>query len=95
MARDLVRVINDMRKSADFDVSDRITTYFRLNGDNGDSGTTKRDASLLRGAVENFGEYIRAETLSNALVEGSAPEGAFTQDEQFGGAGISLGVERR
>jgi isoleucyl-tRNA synthetase len=92
MARDLVRVINDMRKSADFDVSDRITTYFRLNGEgcsnNGDGG-------LLRGAVENFGEYIRAETLSNALVEGAAPEGAFTQEEQLGGAAISLGVERR
>jgi isoleucyl-tRNA synthetase len=90
MARDLVRVINDMRKSADFDVSDRITTYFRLTG-----GGANGDASLLKGAVENFGDYIRAETLSNDLVEGAAPEGAFTQDEQVGGAAISLGVARR
>ncbi|HET6312857.1 MAG TPA: isoleucine--tRNA ligase [Chloroflexia bacterium] len=92
MARDLVRVINDMRKSADFDVSDRITTYFRLNGE---GGSANGEVNLLRGAVANFGEYIRAETLSNALVEGAAPEGAFTQEEQLGGAAISLGVERK
>jgi isoleucyl-tRNA synthetase len=90
MARDLVRVINDMRKSADFDVSDRITIYFQLNG-----GSANGEAGLLKGAMENFGDYIRAETLSNGLVEGAAPEGAFTKEEQVGGAAISLGVERR
>lgn len=88
MARDLVRVINDMRKSADFDVSDRITTYYSLS--EGEAGNG--DGHLLRGALQNFGDYIQAETLSNKIVEGAGNEGTFRQEEKLGAASITLGV---
>jgi isoleucyl-tRNA synthetase len=89
LARDLVRVINDMRKSADFDVSDRISIYYQVSPAEGDG------VELVRGALDNFGDYIRAETLSTELVEGAAPEDAYTQQEKMGAATLNLGVRRR
>lgn len=89
MARDLVRVINDMRKSADFDVSDRIYTYYRLKTEGDDT-----DAGIVRGALAGFGSYIQSETLSTELTEGEAPEEAYRQEEKFGSVVLSLGVQR-
>ena len=88
LARDLVRIINDMRKSADFSVSDRITTYYTLDGSDGE------DQSLVAGALHSFGDYVRAETLSNDLVQAEPPDGAFTQEEQVGKALLRLAVMR-
>ncbi len=88
LARDLVRIINDMRKSADFTVSDRITTYYRVEGPEGD------DRSLVEGALKQFGDYLKAETLSRELVDGEADEGAYKQDEKVGSATLHLAVKR-
>ncbi|HET9495326.1 MAG TPA: isoleucine--tRNA ligase, partial [Chloroflexia bacterium] len=88
LARDLVRVINDMRKSAGFDVSDRITTYVRVEG------PEDGDRSLAEGALESFRDYIAAETLTHTLVEGEAEDGAYRQDERVGNATLHLAVKR-
>ena len=88
LARDLVRIINDMRKSADFSVSDRITTYYTLDG------SDSEDRSLVVGALNSFGDYVRAETLSNDLVQAEPPDGAFAQEEQVGKALLRLAVTR-
>jgi isoleucyl-tRNA synthetase len=88
VARDLVRIINDMRKSADFDVSDRISTYYQVSPADG------AGVELVRGALDNFADYIRAETLSTELVEGAAPEDAYTQQDKMGTATLNLGVRR-
>jgi isoleucyl-tRNA synthetase len=89
LARDLVRAINDMRKAAGFDISDRITTYYTV----GDGGKPE-DEALVRGAISNFGDYLRAETLSTELAEGSAPNGAYSQQEKVGSATLDLAVKR-
>jgi isoleucyl-tRNA synthetase len=88
MARDLVRVINDMRKSAGFDVSDRITTYVQVEGP--DDG----DRRLAEGALQQFRDYIAAETLTSNLVEGEPVDGAYRQDEKVGSATLRLAVKR-
>jgi isoleucyl-tRNA synthetase len=88
LARELVRTINDMRKAAGFEISDRIVTYYNVTA-NGDE-----DGRLVRGALSNFSDYIRAETLSNNMVEGDAPEGAYNQEEQVGTASVRLGLQR-
>ena len=88
LARDLVRIINDMRKSADFSVSDRISTYYSLDGADGE------DRALVLGALQTFGDYIMAETLSSELVEAEAPEGAYRQEERVGKALLQLAVRR-
>jgi isoleucyl-tRNA synthetase len=88
MARDFVRIINDMRKSADFSVSDRITTYYTLDGP--DDANRK----LVEGALAAFPDYIKAETLSNDLIASQAPQTAYTQDEQVGTTLLKLSVSR-
>jgi isoleucyl-tRNA synthetase len=88
LARDLVRIINDMRKSADFEVSDRITTYYRLEGP--DDANRK----LVAGALAGYKDYIQAETLTSSLLEGEPADGAFKQDEKLGSVTLQLAVQR-
>jgi isoleucyl-tRNA synthetase len=89
LARELVRTVNDMRKAAGFDISDRIITYYDLAA-NGNA----EDEALVRGALANHADYIRAETLSNELAQGDAPTGAYRQDEKLGSATLRLAVMR-
>ncbi|HST05138.1 MAG TPA: isoleucine--tRNA ligase [Chloroflexia bacterium] len=88
MARDFVRIINDMRKSADFSVSDRIATYYTLQGP--DDANRK----LVEGALSTFADYIKTETLTKDLQVGEPPEGAYTQDEAVGSTFVKLAVVR-
>jgi len=62
IARDLVRNIQEMRKKAGFEISDRIETYFVEASDD------------LRRVLETFGDYIAQETLSTSLTVGAAPD---------------------
>ncbi|ACO46072.1 isoleucine--tRNA ligase [Deinococcus deserti] len=59
LARDLVRGIQDGRKKAGFEVSDRITLHLDLTGD-------------AREAAEAWQEYLMSETLTESLVFGAA-----------------------
>ena len=81
LARELVRRIQDMRREAGFDLADRITTWY--------SG----DAEVAR-VLESQGGYIRAETLSTELVEGEAPAGAHTAEQELEGTRVVLAVRR-
>jgi isoleucyl-tRNA synthetase len=56
LAREFVRLIQDARKAAGLDVSDRIELGIRAPGE-------------LRAAIESYGGYVRAETLAVSLVE--------------------------
>jgi isoleucyl-tRNA synthetase len=87
LARELVRTINDMRKAAGFDISDRIVTYYNVPADGADS-------AQVQGALANYGDYIRAETLSTRLVEGAGPENAYSQTEKVGPSDVTLAVEK-
>jgi len=83
LARDLVRRIQNMRKEADFNIDDRITTYYQAEG---------RLAEVM--ADPEHVAYIRAETLSRELVEGPPPQGAYVQSFELEGDPITLGVQR-
>ena len=89
LARDLVRTLNDMRKSAGFDVSDRIVTYFNVSGDG-----KAEDQDLVSGALARFADYIRAETLSTDFVSGDIPAEVYTQEEKVGSVKLKLGVRK-
>ena len=82
LARDLVRRIQTLRKEANFELDDRIVTYY----DVGDE---------LEIVVEEWGDYIQAETLSQELVPGPVPEDV-ARHEQFelGGLPLNLGVKK-
>ena len=81
MAREVVRRVQAMRKSAGFDIADRITTYYEAE-------------SEFARVFQEWAAYIQAETLSTDLVAGAAPEGAYRETHDLDGERLSLGVMR-
>jgi isoleucyl-tRNA synthetase len=82
LAREVVHRIQGMRRSANFDVTDRIVTYYQ---------GPSEFAEIMQGA---FSDYIRNETLSNDLVDGTPESEAATESTKIEGMEITLGVHR-
>ena len=81
IARELVRRIQDLRREADFALSDRITTWYE-----GDDAITR--------VLATHGDYVRAETLTNDLVAGEPPDDAQRAEFEVEGSGVVIGVRR-
>jgi isoleucyl-tRNA synthetase len=82
LARDLVRRVQALRKEADFQIDDRIITYCDADEE-------------LSGIVEEWGEYIQAETLSQDWVPGPVPAAVDRQASfKLEGHPVTLGVKR-
>jgi isoleucyl-tRNA synthetase len=82
LARDLVRRIQALRKEADFQLDDRIITYY-------DAGEE------LTAVFAEWADYIQAETLSVELVPGPIPDQAQRQETaKLGEHAVNLGVKR-
>lgn len=81
MAREIVHRLQIMRRSAQFDIADYITTYYQ--GD-----------EYIRQVIADFADYIKQETLSRQLVEGVPSQGVFTESYKLGGYDILLAVRR-
>jgi isoleucyl-tRNA synthetase len=81
LAREFVRRVQDLRKTAGFDIADRIATYFIASPE-------------LAAAVMAHAEYIQSETLSVALTAGSGPDGAAVAEDTFDGEKVSLALEK-
>jgi len=82
-ARDLVRFIQDARKAAGLDITDRIAV------------TLAPAADLDLGPVlAAHGDYIRAETLADSLVLGPPPAGGYTAVADLDEGTVTIGVTR-
>ncbi|HSR35500.1 MAG TPA: class I tRNA ligase family protein [Anaerolineae bacterium] len=82
LARDLVRRIQSMRKEADFNLDDRIVTYYEADDE-------------VEAVVEEWGDYIQAETLSLEMVSGPLPADVDLQESQpLEGHPLVLGVRK-
>ena len=81
MARELVNKIQNMRKDADFNVSDRIKL------------SVKTSSALVAEAFEMHRDYILRETLTTEVVE-SPGENAFCLDQKLNGELATLSVEQ-
>jgi isoleucyl-tRNA synthetase len=82
LARDLVRRVQTQRKEAGFQLDDRIVTYYEAGDE-------------LAAVVQEWAEYIRAETLSTSLVPGPVPESASRRESfKLDGRPVTLGVEK-
>jgi isoleucyl-tRNA synthetase len=80
LGREVVRVIQSLRKKLDFNVEDRIHTRFVADG-------------MLVRAIEKHAEYIKTETLSVTLEPGR--EDGFEGDVQMlEGEQIWIGLKR-
>ncbi|MFA5835953.1 MAG: isoleucine--tRNA ligase [Bellilinea sp.] len=80
LAREFVRRVQDLRKTADLQISDRIRLYYQAT-----PGLTE--------AVADFKDYIMAETLTVDLVASAPPESAAVSEAEFDGEQLTVGVE--
>jgi len=82
LTRDLVRRIQNARKSAGFDIADRIATTYQTG-------------PKLSAVFAVHADYISAETLSLSLAEGEPPKGAYVQELELAGESLKLGIVRQ
>ena len=81
-ARELVHGIQNMRRSADFDIADHIVTYYE--------GSPELDA-----VIAAHSEYIRQETLSQELLSHSpVDDGFYTETLKVNDIQATIGVRR-
>lgn len=81
LAREFVRRVQDARKAAELDIADRIRLSYTAS-------------PILQNAVEDFREYIMAETLTVDLINADTPEGAFTVEDAFDGEKVKIGIQK-
>jgi isoleucyl-tRNA synthetase len=81
LAREFVRRVQDLRKTADLDVADRIKLYI-----------TASDG--LKAAIEAHRDYITAETLTTDLQFASVPAGAASVEDNFDAETVTVGLAK-
>ncbi|MCH8864173.1 MAG: isoleucine--tRNA ligase [Chloroflexi bacterium] len=80
-AREIVRRLQTMRRAAGFEITDHIITY--CEGD-----------AYPKQVMTDFADYIKQETLTERIIEGTPEEGAFAESYKLGGGTLSLAVKR-
>jgi len=81
LAREFLRRVQDLRKTADLDVSDRIDLFVEASAG-------------LRSAVEAHAEYIKTETLALSLSFETPPADASVVEDEFEGEKVKVGVRK-
>jgi len=81
LAREIVRRVQAMRKNAEFNIEDRITTYYIVE-------------AHMSEVFETWGDYIKAETLSTELVSGDPPASAYIENHKIEGQTLTIGVKQ-
>ena len=81
LAREFVNRVQNMRKDAGFDVTDKIKISF--------SGILE-----LARAIDNFSDYISNETLAEELISQQINDGGFRQDWKIGDYECSIQIEK-
>ena len=79
LAREFVRRVQDLRKSAGLDVADRVELFVEAS-------------TGLRSAVEAHETYIKAETLATKLSFESPPKEASIVEDAFDGEKVKVGL---
>jgi isoleucyl-tRNA synthetase len=89
LAREIVHRIQNLRRDAGFDISDRITTYWQGDGD-----PSAGSGQALRRVLAQHAAYVQGETLSLSLVEGAPPADAHRSEQNVDGHAVVLAVQR-
>jgi isoleucyl-tRNA synthetase len=91
-ARDLVRNVQDTRKSAGLAISDRIRLY--LDAHDEGNGAGEPGAVRLQQVIAAWSDYVRAETLAVHLLAEPAPAGAYQETIELDGEQVTVGIVR-
>ncbi|MEX1211841.1 MAG: isoleucine--tRNA ligase [Balneolaceae bacterium] len=81
LARELVNRIQNMRKEADYDVTDHIDVGLQGDGEIGE-------------AVQAMKEYIQTETLADSLATEALPQADFVKDWEVEGVPCEISIRR-
>ncbi|MDG5766778.1 isoleucine--tRNA ligase [Balneolales bacterium ANBcel1] len=81
IAREVVNRIQNMRKEANFELTDRIDMY--LDGD-----------EELKSSIQFMNEYVKSETLAESVQFGTADESDFTKQWEIGGKMCTIAIQR-
>jgi isoleucyl-tRNA synthetase len=81
LAREVVRRIQSMRKSADFNIEDRIETCFQADGE-------------LAEVMGTWAEFIQGETLSIKLENQPPGAGMFSEAFKIGDSQLQIGIKQ-
>jgi len=81
VARELVHRLQNLRKAAGLEISDRIVAYHG-------------DSERIVAALAVHGDYVRAETLADEIVAGEPPDGATAEQVKIAGAEVTLAVRK-
>ncbi|MBA4385545.1 MAG: isoleucine--tRNA ligase, partial [Anaerolinea sp.] len=81
LAREFVRRVQDLRKTSDLEIADRIILYFTATPG-------------LTGAVKAFADYIQTETLTVELKNGEIPSDAAIFEDEFDSEKVSIGLKK-
>jgi isoleucyl-tRNA synthetase len=82
ISREIVRHLQNMRRSAGFDITDSITTYYRT------------EEPLVRQVIDAYAGYIRQETLSREISDELPPADAYGEKHRIANAEVSLAIRR-
>lgn len=82
LARDVVRAVQQARKDADLNVTDRIIFY------------AKGDEATLN-AIRHFGDYIAEQTLCDLIdIKDDAPSSAYVSETKMGDGALTLAIHK-
>jgi isoleucyl-tRNA synthetase len=81
LAREFVRRVQELRKTADLQISDRINVFYTATPALGD-------------AIRQHADYIASETLALAVKEEAAPKDAPASSDEFDGERLTVALER-
>jgi len=80
MSREIVRYLQNMRRTAQFDIADHIITYYQAE-------------EPVRRVMIDFGEYIKQETLSYELIDNLPPDTAYAEKHRISDSDVLLAVK--
>lgn len=81
LAREVVNRVQNLRKQADFDVTDRVRVQYRASEE-------------MAAAIDRFAERVRNETLAVELQAAHRPEGDLSDDFEIESHTITIAVSR-
>lgn len=81
LAREFVRRVQDLRKTAELEIADRIVLYYKATPG-------------LSEAIITFSDYIQTETLTVELIAGEIPTDSVPFDDEFDNEKVSLGLKK-
>jgi isoleucyl-tRNA synthetase len=82
VSRELVRHLQNMRRNAKFDITDRIITYYQTG------------EPLISQVMRTFANYIKQETLSEQLIDSLSPDETYGEKHRIANGEVCLAIKK-